>query len=110
MEGHAVPFGKPPLRLMVRHDAGHVDREVAGRPAVKQIVEAMAALRHRDHEARLGGPAADPCTHLEPLDAPRERFLHPPRILGNARPFAAQCYPPDKAPQTEHGLLLAIAE
>src|SRR3546814_9347433 len=68
MEGHAVPFGKPPLRLVVRYDADDVDREIARRPAVEQIVEAMAALRHRDDEARLGGPVTDPRLHRELAD------------------------------------------
>src|SRR3546814_6362957 len=59
-----------------RRSSDLVDREIAGRPAVEQVVEAMAALRHRDDEARLGGPVADPRLHLETLDDRRERRLH----------------------------------
>src|SRR3546814_2822519 len=69
----------PPLLLVVRYDADDVDREIARRPAVEQIVEAMAALRHRDDEARLGGPVTDPRLHRELADDRRERRLHPRR-------------------------------
>src|SRR3546814_12887362 len=82
MKGHAVPFGQPALMLVVRDDGDDVDREIAGRPAVEQVVEAMAALRHRDDEARLGGAVAEPRVHGEARDDWRECGLHsgqPPR-------------------------------
>src|SRR3546814_16909562 len=93
-----------------RRSSDLVDREIAGRPAVEQVVEAMAALRHRDDEARLGGPVADPRLHLETLDDRRERRLHPRQSIGKARPFAAKFDAHEEAPRIEVGILLAVED
>src|SRR3546814_19541436 len=49
MEGHAVPFGKPPLRLVVRYDADHVDREIANR---KRVVQGKSVSERVYHGGR----------------------------------------------------------
>src|SRR3546814_15278813 len=101
---------RSPLRLVVRYDADDVDREIARRPAVEQIVEAMAALRHRDDEARLGGPVTDPRLHRELADDRRERRLPPRQSIGKARPFAAKFDAHEEAPRTQVAIFLAVAD
>src|SRR3546814_12660255 len=74
------------------------------------LFRSMAALRHRDDEARLGGPVADPRLHLETLDDRRERRLHPRQSIGKARPFAAKFDAHEEAPRIEVGILLAVED
>src|SRR3546814_18800867 len=94
--------------LVVRDDGDDVDREIAGRPAVEQVVEAMAALRHRDDEARLGGAVAEPRVHGEARDDWRECGLHSGQPLREARSRAAELDAHEEAPRIEVGILLAV--
>src|SRR3546814_15420158 len=110
VKADAVPFGQAPLRLVIRDDGYDVDGEIAGGPAVEQIVEAMAALRHRDDEARLGGAVADPRVHRETLDDGREGSLHRRPPLGQARAGAAKFDAHEEAAGIRVGIILAYED
>src|SRR3546814_11682791 len=70
----------------------------------------MAALRHRDDEARLGGAVADPRVHRETLDDGREGRLHRRQPLGKARAGAAKFDAHEAAARIEVGILLAVED
>ena len=105
-----MPFAQPPLMFVVRHHRHDVDRQIAGRPAVEQVVEAMAALRHRDDEARFCRAVADPRIHRKAVDDRRERRLHARQPLGKPRTRAAKGDAHEETSRIEVGILLAVED
>src|SRR3546814_10168313 len=68
----------------------------------------MAALRHRDYEARLGVAVAEPRVHGEARDDWRECGRHSGQPLREARSRAAELDAHEEAPRIEVGILLAV--
>src|SRR3546814_12503718 len=94
--------------LGVEDDGEDVECESAGRPAVEQVVEAIAALQNRNSEAGLGGAVAEPRVHGEARDDWRECGLHSGQPLREARSRAAELDAHEEAPRIEVGILLAV--
>ncbi len=65
--GQLVPFDEGAHIFVVRHDAGDIDRQQAGAPAVQQFVEAVAEFRHGDQHLGLDRQVEDFPIHGEAM-------------------------------------------
>src|SRR5690554_4460565 len=50
VEGQLVPLRQPGVRVVVRYDAGDVDRQRPNAPAMQQTVETVSLLRYGDQD------------------------------------------------------------
>ncbi|ABA49823.1 hypothetical protein BURPS1710b_0776 [Burkholderia pseudomallei 1710b] len=72
MERNVVTRGELIEILVVRHDRRDLDRQLARAVAEQQVVQAMADLRHEDHDARLHRRVVQLPAHRERLGERRE--------------------------------------
>jgi hypothetical protein len=104
----AMPFGEATAGLVVRHDAADLDRQASGRPAVKQVVQAMAPLRDRDHHLHRCAAVRDCPVEAEPSRDGREVAAECRDIAREASPGRGEGDAHEEAAALDVGILLAV--